>query len=275
MSITSSKEVISQKQTKQVDGMRATITAQLHSVRKESIDELKQLSAQLRKDNEALTQKKNELEERLTLQAARKVQSEYDKALAAQAKEDNSGVSITRNVLTQADLIEVQMLAIVNNKRASKGLEPFKDYAAYLASFEPTTLGQKINPPSEKVDPVTPLDKLIEQMYDANEGRPVKAQGEVYQVVSGGYYIGWNKSRAYIQKVDTGGVSILVHGDTLYGDSALMSIIPNKSFRDLTRAEVDNILKGKPSYKDLFKAYSKLQNYQNVYLDTKNALPVW
>jgi hypothetical protein len=169
----------------------------------------------------------------------------------------------------------VQMLAIVNSKRVNKGLEPFKDYASYLASFEPTTLGQKVNPPTEKVDPVCPLDKLIEQMYDANEGRPVRAQGEVYQVVSGGYYIGWNKSRAYIQKAVTNDVNILVAGDRLYGDCSLMSIIPNKSFRDLTRAEVDNIIKGKPSYKDIFKAYSKFTNYQNVYLDTKTALPVW
>ena len=72
-----------------------------------------------------------------------------------------------------------------------------------------------------------------------------------------------------------GEVNILVVGDNLYGDMALMSIIPNKSFRDLTKAEFDSIVRSKPSYCDLFKAFSKFRNCQNVYLDMNNSIPVW
>jgi hypothetical protein len=279
MSITGSKKVITPQESKELSAMKATITSQLDNVRTDSTSELNKLKAELDRSKAELAQKKEALEKVLTLEAARKVQSEHDKAEALKqkvAEQDNSGVSIIRNGLTQADLVEVQLLAIVNNKRVSKGLLPFNSYSEYLAVYDnPATLGQKINPPAEKVDPVAPLDKLIEQRYDADEGRPVKAQGEVYLIATQGYYIGWNRSRAYIQKVESDEVNILVAGDRLYGDSSVMTIIPNKSFRDLTKAEVDNIVKAKPAYKDLFKAYSKFQNYQNVYLDTQKSVAVW
>ena len=170
------------------------------------------------------------------------------------------------------------MLAVLNAERERKGQKPFESYKQYLASFSDTPVpmtGNKVSIVSTTgTDPVTPLDKLAELWLDY-EGRPLKAEGDVYQIVNGKYFLCWNKSRCYVQRVDTNEVSILVTGDRLYGDCALMSIIPNKSFRDLTRAEFDSIIKGKPTYKDLFKAYSKFRNCQNVYLDIKNALPIW
>ena len=162
------------------------------------------------------------------------------------------------------------MLQILNAKRVSKGLAPFKNYSDYIAPVKTEFITQANN----KSDPVTPLNKLGDESLDFG-GQPLKANGNVYHIISGGYYVAWNKSRCYIQKQETSEVDILVHGDTLYGESALMSMIPNKSFRDLTRMEVDSIVSGKPSYKSLFMAYSKLRNFQNVTIDTLNALPIW
>jgi hypothetical protein len=237
---------------------------------------------ELRKEKDELLKQKADLEQSLALQASRKIQSEHDKTEAFKSKvqpveQDKTGITIHRNTLTQADLVECQMLAILNANRTNKGLPPFKDYDSYLGSFAPASaqpLSSTSIVPTTKIDPVTPLDKIAELWLDF-EGRPLKAGGQVWQIVNGGYYIGWNTSRCYIQKTETNEVNILVLGDTQYGDSSLMSMIPNKSFRDLTRTEVDNIIAGKPSYKDLFKVYSKLRNLQNVYIDVKNALPVW
>jgi hypothetical protein len=244
------------------------------------INELRKINEQLKAQ---VADKQKELADNLALQESRLIQSQHDKAEALKAKvqsveQDTSGISIVRNNLTQSDLIECQMLAILNAKRVSTGQQPYKDYTEYLNSFidtpAPITAERISIVPTTKNDPVTPLDKLAELWLDY-EGRPLKANGDVYQIVNGGYYLCWNKSRCYIQKTETSDVNILVIGDTQYGDSILMAMIPNKSFRDLTRAEVDNIIKGKPSYKELFKVYSKLRNFQNVYLDVKNALPVW
>jgi hypothetical protein len=200
--------------------------------------------------NTELKKQKSELEQTLTLQAARKVQSEHDKEQAKEHfKDDKTGISIVRNNPSNLDLMEGSMLAILNAKQVAKGLEPFKNYSEYLGDGtlpeiapDPLTLGKRSVVPTTKVDPVTPLDKLAELWLDY-EGRPLRAEGDVYLIVNGGYYIGWNKSRCYIQKQDDNNLNVLVAGDRLYGDSSVMQIIPNKSFRDLTRAEVDNITK--------------------------------
>jgi hypothetical protein len=232
-----------------------------------------------------LKKQKSELEQTLTLLAARKVQSEHDKAEAIKQHtniaDDGTHVSIVRNNPSNLDIAECSMLAILNAKQVRKGLAPFKNYSVYLGDGtppeitpDPLTLGKRSVVPTTKVDPVTPLDKLAELWLDY-EGRPLRAEGDVYLIVNGGYYIGWNKSRCYIQKQDDNNLNVLVAGDRLYGDSSVMQIIPNKSFRDLTRAEVDNIIKGKPTYSDLFKVYSKFQNWQNVCIDITKAQAVW
>lgn len=250
----------------------------------------KQLSAELtdeQKLNKELHQqveaKKKELESALTLQAARKVQSEHDKITAAKAKaqpeHDTTSLSIVRNTVTSEDMIEAAMLSILNAKRATRGLEPFKSYAAYLGIDEtpapPATPGNQISiVPTTTNDPVTPLDKIVELSLDY-AGRPLAAAGDVYLIAAQGYYIGWNTSRCYIQKASNSEVNILVAGDRLYGELTTMAIIPNKTYRDLTKAEFDSIVQGKPAYNDLFKVFCKTQNFQNVHLNTRNAIPVW
>ena len=241
------------------------------------IEALRKANAELKQQVET---KQKELESNLALQAARKIQADHDRAESIKAKQqapDKTGISIVRNNPTNADMVEAGMLAILNAKREREGLRPVKSYMDYLASFQDTPAKPDANKisivPNTGVDPVTPLDKLVELSLDYS-GRPLKAQCEVYQVVNGGYFVAYNKFRCYIQKLNKE-VNILVQGDTLYGDMSLMSIIPNKSFRDLTRGEFDNIIKSKPTYADLFMVYSKFRNCQNVQLDTKNALPVW
>jgi hypothetical protein len=244
-----------------------------------SSKEIKELQA----ENAELQAKKNELEATLSLQAARKVQSDHDKSKAdairlklEAVEDDKTGISIHRNTLTKADLMECQMLAILNEKRTNKGLVPYKDYDAYLAAQEPASakpLPSKSLVPTTKSDPLTPLEKIAELSLDY-AGRPLQAAGQVYNIVSGGYFVCYNVSRCYIQKAN-GEVNILVRGDTLYGDSSVMQMIPNKSFHDLTRAEFDNIIKSKPTYAELFQVYSKFRNCQNVVIDTNNAQAVW
>jgi hypothetical protein len=250
------------KITPQESGMRAIMSAQLNKIKQETWSDLDRLKKEL-------SEKQAELAELATKNSA------VDQVLSPQVEKpatlessveppDNTGVSIYRNTLSQADLIEVQMLAVLNNKRVSKGLLPFNSYSEYLEMYGNTPLGPIVNPPAEKVDPLTPLMDLGSPMVDNNELAPVRAQGEVFLIATQGYYLGWNKSRCYIEKTDGGELNILVAGDRLYGDMATMNMIPNKSFRDLTKAEVDSILKGKPSYNDLFKAYSKFQCQRGV-----------
>jgi hypothetical protein len=247
----------------------STITAQL-----------RKLSADLESDNIRLLEKKSELEHRLTLQESRKVQSEHDRTQAVKAKvaEDKTGISIIQNTIGTADVAEMAMLSILNAKQVAKGLEPFKNYQSYLGvcPADQSTPIQEDNciVPSTKNDPLTPLDKIVAASYDYN-GRPLLAAGDVYHIVAGGYYIGWNRSRCYVQNPNTNEINILVSGDRLYGDACTMAIIPNKSFRDLTRAEFEGIVNAKPAYNKLFRVFSKTQNFQNVQLNIKAAVPVW
>ena len=239
---------------------------------------------ELRKQKEELLKQKAELEQSLALQtalqASRKIQSQHDKVEALKAKvqpDDKSGVSIIRNMPTNNDLMENSMLAILNAKRESKGLPAFASYGDAMNAPsnipDPKPMERISLVPTTKIDPVTPLDKLAELWLDY-EQRPLRADCPVYQIVSGSYFIAYNKSRAYVQKMN-GEVAILVFGDNLYGDMALMSIIPNESFRDISRSEFDSIVKSKPSYKDLFLAFSKFRNCQNVYLPMENVVQIW
>lgn len=266
----------------QSNKVAADVIADARKFGSASINELRQLNADLRKQ---IAEKQKELDQtlqdKLTLDNARKVQAEYDKLEAAKAKEkanDKTGISIVRNTLTKADLAEVQILAILNAEQTRKGLKSYSNYDDYLATYTDTPMTQPSTRisivPATNNDPVTPLDKIVEASLDY-AGRPLQAAGEVYLIVSSGYYVAWNRSRCYVQKQDSDAVNILVAGDRLYGELTTMAIIPNKRFRDLTRAEFDSIVKGKPAYNDLFKAFSKTQNFQNVQLNTRNAVPVW
>jgi hypothetical protein len=45
--------------------------------------------------------------------------------------------------------------------------------------------------------------------------------------------------------------------------------------RDLTKAEFDSIITGKPSYEQLFKVFSKMRNFMNVRMNKEKVIPVW
>ena len=205
------------------------------------------------------------------IQEAKAAQALKAQAQASKVNGDNDGITVNTTHLTNADIAEAGMLLVLNAKRVAKGLAPYKDYSEYVGKPKNYVVNTET---SQKIDPVTAFSKLESEALNFG-GQPLKAKGEVYHIILGGYTIGYNKSRCYIQKDGVNQAYILVHGNTLYGESAVMNMIPNKSFRDLTREEVDSIVSSKPAYKDLFRVYSKLTNFQNVVIDVQNALPVW
>ena len=202
------------------------------------------------------------------IQAAKEAQA--TKAQASKVNGDNDGITVNTKPVTNADMVEAAMLHILNSKLIEQGKPTYKSYSDYINPPKNYVVNQE----EKNIDPVTPLNKIEAEALDFG-GQPLKAKGEVYHIVSGGYYIGFNKSRCYIQKDDSNEVNILLHGNKNYGDSSVMAMIPNKSFRDVTKAELDSIVKGKPAYKDVFQAYSKCKNFQNVVLDTTNATSIW
>lgn len=246
------------------------------------IQQKKQLAAELELNKEL--QKKVET---LTLEAARKIQSEHDKA-------ESKLVKMEKRTITTIDGKEVEapaavtdaptgywqgIVSLVNNQRVRENKRPFATYQEFLDApkEEPErniTWTKSTDVNALLADPVTPLDTIITDASIYGK-RPLLAGGEVYCIASEGYYIGWNKSRCYIQQTLDNEVNILVRGDRLYGADTRMTILPNDTFRDLTREEVDSIIKGKPSYSKLFEVFSKFQNHQNVQLDITKAIPVW
>ena len=254
----------------------ADAIAEAKKVGSQSISQLNKLIEEARQLNQDLRNNKSEMEHNLSLQSARKIQGEHDRAEAIKAKTDKTGVSIMRNGLTNENIVESAMLSLLNQKQTAKGLPTFKSYSEYIGMNDLTATPYNDNSivPTTTNDPVTPLDKIVEASLDY-AGRPLLAGGEVFHIVSGGYYVAWNRSRCYLQNEDTNEINILVVGDRLFGELSTMAVIPNKSFRDLTKPEFDSIVSGKPAYKDLFKVFSKTQNFQNVQLNLKNTLPVW
>jgi len=105
-----------------------------------------------------------------------------------------------------------------------------------------------------KATPTDPVDTLKEVAgigsIFIDDRQPRLAGGDAYHIVSQDYFIGWNKSRAYIQKGDV--VNILVKSDSPISENVTSQVL-QKNMRDLTREEVDNITKSKPAYNDLLK----------------------
>lgn len=253
------------------------------SIIQKTIDDLK-------KDNETLRKQEEELKTQLSIAEARKVQSEHDKVQSIIDRNmmktaDGKIVEKPKMVEDAPNLYAAGLVSLNNMERVRNGLAPFNTYAEYVKDLtEPQPRQISITRPARPepaTDPVTPLKDLVQSSKISYT--PKLAGGDVYQIISGGYYLGWNKSRCYIQKIgmksnksDTSSVNILIKCDTNHGEQIVMSIIPTAaSVGDLTRAEVDNIIKSKPSYHDLFEIYSKFQNWDMVYLDLSKAVAVF